>query len=331
MKVYDVTIIGGGPVGLFTAFYCGMREMETKVIEFLPFVGGKVSYFYPEKVIRDIGGIPAIAGEDLIRQLEAQAKTFHPTIVLNQQVLGVEKVEDGTFVLTSHTGERHYTRTVILATGFGALKSAKLELENACHYEQKSIFYDAIDTSLNWTDKHVMLVGGGNSTVDWAIKLLPLAKQVTVVHRKNEFAGIGRNITYLKESDATIWTPSVLDGLHGDDVLTSVTVKNLESGERQKIEVDAVLVNHGFSIDGGHMKEWQLEFVGSNISVDSGMATNIPGVFAVGDIVTYPNKLHLISGGFAEGPTAANSAKAYLQPGKKLKPLYSTTYEKLQK
>src|SRR3954468_14794487 len=115
MKIYDVTIIGGGPVGLFTAFYCGMREMETKIIEFLPYLGGKVSYFYPEKVIRDIGGIPAISGEKLIQQLVEQAQTFNPTIVLNQQVVGLEQLEDGTFLLTSHQGEKHHTRSIILA------------------------------------------------------------------------------------------------------------------------------------------------------------------------------------------------------------------------
>lgn len=141
MKLYDVTIIGGGPVGLFTAYYCGMREMETKVIEFLPYLGEKVSYFYPEKMIRDIGGIPSISGENLVRQLEEQAKTFDPTIVLKQQVVGLEKLSDGTFLLISHTGEKHHTRSIILATGLGTLKSGNLDLENAEKFEGKNLHY----------------------------------------------------------------------------------------------------------------------------------------------------------------------------------------------
>jgi len=331
MKLYDVTIIGGGPVGLFTAFYCGMREMETKVIEFLPFLGGKVSYFYPEKVIRDIGGIPAVTGEGLIKQLEEQVRTFDPTIVLNQQVTEMERQADGTFLLTSHTGERHHTRTIILATGFGALKSSKLELAEAVKFEQKSLFYDAIENIHDYQDKHVLIYGGGNSSVDWANKLLTVARKVTVVHRKNEFAGIERNIAQLRNSSAVILTPCVLDSLHGDEVLKSVSVKNLVTDERQEIEVDAVLVNHGFSIELGKIKEWGLEFEGGSIQVDSSMRTSIPGIFAAGDIASYQNKLHLIAGGFSEGPTAVNSVKAYLEPDKKLKPIYSTTFDKLHK
>ena len=162
MKVYDVTIIGGGPIGLFTAFYCGMREMETKVIEFLPYLGGKVSYFYPEKVIRDIGGMPAISGENLIKQLVEQAQTFNPTIVLNQQVVGMERLVDGTFLLTSHNGERHLTRTIILATGFGTLKSAKLDVESAEKYEGRNLRY-GVERLSDYRDKHVLISGGGNS------------------------------------------------------------------------------------------------------------------------------------------------------------------------
>jgi thioredoxin reductase len=331
MKLYDVTIIGGGPIGLFTAFYCGMREMETKVIEFLPYLGGKVSYFYPEKVIRDIGGIPAISGENLIQQLVEQAQTFNPTIVLNQQVIGMEKLEDGTFLLTSHNGERHHTRTIILATGFGTLKSAKLDVESAGKYEGRNLRY-AVERLNDFKDKHVLISGGGNSAVDWANELLPIARHITVVHRRHEFSGIERNISNLRKSTATIMTPHVLEELHGDDDrITSVSVKNIETNAAQVIEVDEVLVNHGFCIDFGPIKGWGLEFEYGNIKVDSMMQTNIEGIFAAGDAANYPNKLHLIAGGFTEGPTAVNSAKAYLEPDKELKPIFSTNHEQLQR
>jgi thioredoxin reductase (NADPH) len=326
MKLFDVTIIGGGPVGLFTAFYCGMREMETKIIEFLPYLGGKVSYFYPEKMIRDIGGIPAITGEDLIRQLEEQARTFEPTIVLNEQVVGLERLTDGTFLLTSHNGEKHHTRTIILATGFGTLKSARLDLEEAEKYEGRNLHY-TVETLKNFSGKHVLISGGGNSAVDWANELLPIAKHITVVHRRKEFSGLERNISNLRNSTATILTPFVMEGLSGEeDQLSSVRVKNLETEEIQNIVVDEVLVNHGFSIDLGPIKEWGLEFENGSIKVDSFMQTNIPGIFAAGDIASYQNKLHLIAGGFSEGPTAVNSAKAYIEPEKELKPIFSTNH-----
>lgn len=326
MKLFDVTIIGGGPVGLFTAFYCGMREMETKIIEFLPYLGGKVSYFYPEKMIRDIGGIPAITGEDLIRQLEEQARTFQPAIVLNQQVVGLERLADGTFLLTSHNGDKHHTRSIILATGFGTLKSARLELEDAEKYEGRNLRY-TVESLKDFRGKHVLISGGGNSAVDWANELLPIAKKVTIVHRRNEFSGLERNISNLRNSSAAIMTPYVIEELHGDgDLLTSVSVKNLETGEMQVIGVDEVLVNHGFSIDLGPIKDWGLEFENGSIKVDSYMQTNIPGIFAAGDIASYQNKLHLIAGGFSEGPTAVNSAKTYIQPDKELKPIFSTNH-----
>jgi thioredoxin reductase len=326
MKLYDVTIIGGGPIGLFTAFYCGMREMETKIIEFLPYLGGKVSYFYPEKVIRDIGGIPAISGENLIKQLVEQAQTFNPTIVLNQQVVGLERLADGTFLLTSHHGEKHHTRSIILATGFGTLKSAKLDVENADQYEGRNLRY-AVEKLNDYKDKHVLISGGGNSAVDWANELLPIARQITVVHRRHEFSGLERNISNLRNSAATIMTPHVVDALHGEgERLTHVSVKNIETNDNQMIEVDEVLVNHGFCIDLGPIKGWGLEFEFGNIKVDNQMQTNIEGIFAAGDVANYQNKLHLIAGGFSEGPTAVNSAKAYIEPEKELKPIYSTTH-----
>ncbi|WP_420490539.1 NAD(P)/FAD-dependent oxidoreductase [Neobacillus drentensis] len=326
MKLYDVTIIGGGPVGLFTAFYCGMREMETKIIEFLPYLGGKVSYFYPEKVIRDIGGIPAITGEKLIGQLAEQAQTFDPTIVLNQQVVGLERLKDGTFMLTSHNGEKHHTRTIILATGFGTLKSAKLDVDGAEKYEGRNLRY-GVERLSDFKDKHVLISGGGNSAVDWANELLPIAKHVTVVHRRHEFSGIERNISNLRKSTATIMTPHVLDAVHGEeDRIERVSVKNIETNDTDIIEVDEVLVNHGFCIDLGPIKEWGLEFEFGNIKVDSKMQTNIKGIFAAGDVANYLNKLHLIAGGFSEGPTAVNSAKSYIEPKKELKPIYSTTH-----
>jgi thioredoxin reductase len=324
VELFDVTIIGGGPIGLFTAFYCGMREMKTKIIEFLPFLGGKVSYFYPEKTIRDIGGIPRITGMDLVTQLKEQANTFKPTIALGQQVVGIQRLHDGTFMLTSHNGDVHYTRTIILATGFGTLKSVKLALTNAENYEDGNLHYTvgALDVYKN---KHVLISGGGNSALDWANELLPIAKQVTIVHRRNEFAGLECMITNIRCSGANIMTPCVLDALHGNaGMISSVTIRNLESDETIGVQVDEVLINHGFSIDLGPMNEWGLKIENGSVKVDGMMRSNIAGIFVAGDAANYRYKLPLIAGGFTEGPLAVNSAKAYLEPEKQLLPIYST-------
>ncbi|PLR77344.1 thioredoxin reductase [Bacillus sp. V3-13] len=327
-QLYDVTIIGGGPVGLFTAYYCGMREMKTKMIEFLPQLGGKVSYFYPEKMIHDIGGIPHISGEKLVQQLIEQAKTFDPTIVLNQQVSELIKQEDGTFVLTSQSGEKHHTRTIILATGFGTLKTVKLDVENADDYEGKSLHY-SVDKIDYFKDKHVLISGGGNSAVDWANALEPVARKVTVVHRRDEFGGLECNITAMRNSSASIMTPYVVTSLAGDNGrLSSVTVSRLGTSETEEIVADELLVNHGFDINLGPIKNWGLEIENGTIKVDGNMKTNIDGIFAAGDVVNYKHKLKLIAGGFAEGPTAVNSAKAYLEPEKDLVALYSTHHHR---
>ncbi|MFB4169734.1 NAD(P)/FAD-dependent oxidoreductase [Virgibacillus sp. JSM 102003] len=326
-EVYDVTIIGGGPVGLFTAFYSGMREMKTKIIEYLPFLGGKVPYFYPEKEIRDIGGIAHITGEKLTDQLIEQAMTFNPTIVLGEQCLHAEKRHDGTFILTSDNGAKHYTKTIIVATGFGTLKSTKLKLPNAHQFEEKSLDY-TIRRLESYRGKRVLLSGGGNSAVDWANELESVADQVTLVYRKTAFTGIESNITKMKNSSVDVKTPYSVDSLVGDEgQISSALVKNLQTNEVEELEIDALIVNHGFEIDLGPIADWGLDMEGGTIKVNGEMATSIPGMFAVGDIANYQHKLQLIAGGFNEGPIAVNSAKLHIHPEEELSHLFSTTYD----
>ncbi len=186
-ELYDVTIVGGGPAGLYTAFYSGMRDLKTKIIEYSSQLGGRM-LIYPEKMIWDVGGVPPILGGQLIEHLIEQAKTFDPTIVFNQKVEHLEKQSDGTFILTSSTGEKHYSKTVILAVGYGVLSMQKLEIEGADKYEVTNLHYTVQDLEV-FRDKHVLISGGGNSAVDWANELEPIAASVTVVHRRDEFGG----------------------------------------------------------------------------------------------------------------------------------------------
>ncbi|SHG48598.1 NAD(P)/FAD-dependent oxidoreductase [Ornithinibacillus halophilus] len=331
IELYDITIIGGGPIGLFTAFYSGMREMKTKIIEFLPFLGGKVPYFYPEKIIRDVGGIPHITGEKFTEDLIKQAKTFNPTIVLEQRITGLEKLPDGTFLLTSSGGDIHHTKTVILATGFGTLQSVKLNLENAEVYEGKSLHYH-IHKLNSYKGKHVIISGGGNSAIDWANELESIADSVTLVYRKEDFKGIESNITKMKNSNVQILNPYELVKLNGaNKQLTSVVVQETNGGKIKELPADNLIVSHGFVIDLGPIADWGMQMRDGAIEVDHNMSTSIDGVFAVGDIANYASKLQLIAGGFNEGPIAVNNAKLHITPDHELKNIYSTNYEPLIK
>ena len=330
-KLFDVTIIGGGPIGLFTAFYSGMRELKTKVIEFLPYLGGKISYFYPEKILRDLGGIPDISGEDLVKQLVKQATTFQPTIVLGQRVIGLERLQDQTFVLTSHNGEKHYTKTIILATGYGTLEANKLEVKNAERFEGQNLHY-VVRKMKHFQGKRILVSGGGNSAVDFANHLSTIAEQITIVHRRDEFSGHEQDVSKLKNSSIQILTPYKVTELDGTgSIIQKVIIEHLETGEQKEIEVDEVIVNHGFKIDLGPIKEWGLVLDEGRVVVNSKMESSIPGIFAAGDVTSYPNKLTLIAGGFADGPKALNSVKAYLDPEAQPMAMYSTHHKEFVK
>ncbi|MGY0692810.1 NAD(P)/FAD-dependent oxidoreductase [Virgibacillus sp. FSP13] len=327
LELYDVTIIGGGPVGLFTTFYSGMREMKTKIIEYLPFLGGKVPYFYPEKIIRDIGGIAKITGEDLTTQLVEQAKTFDPTIVLGQQVTTLKRLDDGNFIVRTHNGEEHYTRTIILATGFGMLKTMKLDLPEARNYEQANLHYFVRERE-KFRGKKVVLTGGGNTAIDWANELEPIADEVSLIYRKDAFSGMESNVSQMKNSTVKLFTPYKIVNLIGDGkTISKITIEHIESGEQRMIPLDDLIVNHGFEIDLGPIAAWGCDMADGTMKVDSTMQTSIPGIFAVGDIANYPNKLHLIAGGFNEGPIAINNAKQHIAPNEELKALFSTNMD----
>ncbi|GGB39704.1 ferredoxin--NADP reductase 1 [Lentibacillus populi] len=328
LELYDVTIIGGGPVGLFTALYSGMREMKTKIIEFLPFLGGKVPYFYPEKIIRDVGGIAKISGIGLTEQLIEQAKTFDPTIILEQQATTLQKLENGNFIVRTQTGEEHYTRTIILATGFGALKTIKLGLPEAPVYEKTNLHYFVRERE-RFRGRKVIISGGGNTAIDWANELEPIAAEVSVVYRKDAFPAMESSVTKMQHSSVNIFTPYSITGLTGNgEAIAEITIENVKTGEQKILPLDDLIVNHGFEIDLGTISEWGCDMFDGVIKVDSTMQTSIPGIFAVGDIAYYPNKLHLIAGGFNEGPIAVNHAKQHIAPNEQLETLFSTNTDR---
>ncbi|KEF40076.1 thioredoxin reductase [Schinkia azotoformans MEV2011] len=323
-KVYDITIIGGGPCGLFAAFYAGMRQASVKIIESLPQLGGQLSALYPEKYIYDVAGFPKIRAQELIDRLKEQMKKFEPAITLNQSVDKVEKLEDGSFKLTTNS-EVHFTKAIIITAGNGAFQPRRLELDDAAQYEGKNLHY-FVDDMNKFQGQRVVVLGGGDSAVDWALMLEPIADEVTIAHRRDKFRAHEHSVENLVNSKANVLTPYNPLRLIGDgEKITQIVLAEANTKEEVTIDIDALIVNYGFVSSLGPIKEWGLIIEKNSIVVNSRMETNIPGIYAAGDIATYNGKIKLIATGFGEAPTAVNIAKSYIDPDAKVQPMHSSS------
>lgn len=323
-KVFDVTIIGGGPVGLFTAFYGGMRQASVKIIESLPQLGGQLTALYPEKYIYDVAGFPKVRAQELVNNLKEQMAKFSPEIALEESVEKLEKQENGIFKLTTNKNV-HFSKTVIITAGNGAFQPRRLELESAVQYEKKNLHYFIEDLN-QFAGKKVVVFGGGDSAVDWALMLEPIAEKVTLVHRRDKFRAHEHSVENLYNSKVVVKTPYVPAELIGDaDGIKQVVLEGVNREEKEAVDVDAVIVNYGFVSTLGPIKEWGLEIEKNSIVVNSKMETNIPGIYAAGDICSYEGKVKLIACGFGEAPTAINNAKSYIDPKAKVQPIHSSS------
>ncbi|AMM94959.1 NAD(P)/FAD-dependent oxidoreductase [Peribacillus simplex] len=323
-KVYDITIIGGGPVGLFTAFYGGMRQASVKIIESLPQLGGQLSALYPEKYIYDIAGFPKVRAQELVNNLKEQMAKFEQTVVLEQAVQEVERQADGVFKLTTDK-EIHYSKTIIITAGNGAFQPRRIEIDDAKKYESSNLHY-FIDDLNHFAGKKVVIFGGGDSAVDWALMLEPIAEKVSIIHRRDKFRAHEHSVENLKNSKVDIKTPYIPSELIGTDGrIHTVVIKDTNGEDTETMEVDAVIVNYGFVSSLGPIKEWGLDIQKNSILVNSRMETNIPGIYAAGDIATYDGKVKLIASGFGEAPTAVNHAKQYIDPKAKVQPMHSSS------
>ena len=323
-KVYDITIIGAGPAGLFTAFYGGMRQASVKLIESLPHIGGQLTALYPEKYIYDVAGFPKIRAQQLIDNLDEQLKLFDTTIVLGQSVEKVEKLEDGTFKLVTSTNDVHYSKVIIITAGNGAFEPRRLNVKNSEQFEGINLHYYVKDMN-QFKDEHVVILGGGDSAVDWALMLEPIAKKVTLVHRRNQFRAHEHSIEQLKKSSVEIITPFVPIDIEGEEKIEKLILQESRGEEIVEIDVDSVICNYGFISRLGPIANWGLEIKKNSIVVNSKMETNIPGIYAVGDINTYEGKVKLIATGFGEAPTAVNNAMTYIDPKARIQPRHSTS------
>ena len=325
----DVAVIGAGPVGLFAVFECGMLKLQAHVIDALDAAGGQCSALYPEKPIYDIPAHPAIDAAELIDRLEAQAAPFKPVYHFGQRVDTLERTEEGRWLLTTSAGTRIDAAAVILAAGAGAFGPNRPPLDGLEKYEGTSVHY-MVRRRQDFAGKRVVIAGGGDSAVDWAVSLAEVAASVQVVHRRAKFRAAPESVAQMerlaKEGKIELVTPYQLAGLEGAGAqISAVKVATLD-GEEKKLPADALLAFFGLSMNLGPINDWGLELQRSCVkATPPTMETNLPGVFAVGDVATYPGKLKLILCGFAEAAQAAHAARAVVHPGEELHFEYSTS------
>lgn len=322
-QVVDLAIIGAGPVGLFACFYAGLRQMSVKLIDSLDVLGGQLVTLYPEKYIYDVPGFPRVVAKHLAEQLIAQGMQYGAIPCLGEQVRSLELDEaSNVFHLATSRGV-HLARAIIIAAGVGAFVPRKLSLPEAGQFEQRGLHY-FVKSIEPFHGKRVLIVGGGDSAVDWANMLAPVAANVTLIHRRDQFRAHEDSVARMRATSTRILTPFELRRITGNGQVESAIIYHNTSKSEESIEVDHVLVNIGFETSLGPIKDWGLAIEGGQIVVDSMMRTSRPGVFAAGDICTFPGKLRLIATGFGEACTAVNYAKQYLDPQANVFPGHSS-------
>lgn len=325
----DIVIIGAGPVGLFAIFEAGMLKMRCHVIDTLDVVGGQCAALYPEKPIYDIPAYPKIDALDLVKKLEEQAAPFKPVYHLGQQVTKIEKVASGQWSVVTSMGTMILCKAIIIAAGCGAFGPNRPPLEGIEAYEGKSVFY-MVTQKESLRGKRIAIAGGGDSAVDWALLLAELAEHIYFIHRRPKFRAAPESVAQLEalaaQGKVEMVVPYQLSALEGaNGQLSSVVVETLE-GEKKSLNAQVLLPFFGLAMELGPIAEWGLNLNLSHIAVDPATCqTNRPGIFAVGDIATYPGKLKLILCGFAEAAMACHAAYPLVNNGKALHFEYSTS------
>jgi ferredoxin/flavodoxin---NADP+ reductase len=325
-EITDITIIGGGPTGLFASFYAGMRGATAQIVDALPQLGGQLTALYPEKYIFDVGGFSKILAKDLVNALVEQASQFRFRSHLNQNVTALERNDDH-FVLVTET-DRFPTRSIVIAAGIGAFSPRRLPQQCAEPWYGKGI-YDRVSDPEEFRGQAIVIIGGGDSAFDWAQQLRDRARAVTLVHRSDRYRAHGATVADVQAAAAggrTTLLPfhELHDVIARDERLTGVTLRDVKAKTTRDVEADAILPMLGFHSDIGALAEWGLNCEKDEIVVNSLMETGRPGVYAAGDITTYPGKLKLIATGFGEAATAVNQAVHWIYPDKKVNPGHSS-------
>jgi len=323
--IRDITIVGGGPTGLFAAFYAGMRGSSCRIVDSLPDLGGQLTALYPEKYIHDVGGFPKVLAKDLVKGLVEQALQFDPEVILDEQVGEVERQDDH-FEMRCANGT-YLTRSIVIAGGKGAFEPMPLKCAGYEDFFQKGIEYAVRDPEL-FRDKKVIVVGGGDSALDFVLMLKGIASSISLVHRRDGWRAHAASVTQMEAAaeagEIDLRTFYEVREVHGEDVVHSVTMFDNRTDEDETVECDFVLSCLGFKPDLGPIKAWGLEVEKNRIKVDQLMATNVDGIFAAGDVVDYEGKLDLIATGFAEAAVAVNNAVHFVDPSARVNPGHST-------
>jgi thioredoxin reductase len=305
----DLLIVGAGPVGLFGAYYAGVRDLTVALLDSLPEPGGQISAMYPEKAIFDVAGFPAVRGRELVDQLVAQAAPFDPTYLLDEQAVGLERGEGG-FAVTTSTGHRINARSILVTGGIGTFTPRPLPAGE--DYLNRGVVHFVPDPRA-YAGLDVVVVGGGDSAVDWALLLEPIAKSVAVVHRRAAFRAHPHSVDVMKESTVRLLTDAQITAVTGDPRVSAVDVT--VGGEIISLPCQRLVAALGFTANLGPLLEWGMDIeLKRHIKVDTTMRTSVPGVYSAGDICEYPGKVRLIATGFGEAATAVNNLAAYLNP-----------------
>jgi thioredoxin reductase (NADPH) len=323
----DILIIGAGPTGLFAVFEAGLLKLKCHIIDALPQIGGQLSELYPKKPIYDIPGFPEVLAGDLIDNLMEQCKQFQPGFTLGETAETIEKQDDGTFIVTTNLGTKHHANAVAIAGGLGSFEPRKPLINDIEFYENKGVEYFVKNPEL-FRNKNIVIAGGGDSALDWSIFLSEVASSVTLVHRRNEFRGALDSVEKVQElknaGKIKLITPAEVVGLNGSEYLESIELD--ENGARRNIKTDYLIPLFGLTPKLGAIATWGLEIEKNAIKVNNSLdyQTNIEGIYAIGDVNTYPGKLKLILCGFHEATLMVQSVYQRMNPGKKYVLKYTT-------
>jgi thioredoxin reductase (NADPH) len=317
----DLLIVGAGPTGLYAAYYAGFRGLRTAIVDSLPEAGGQISAMYPEKPIYDVAGLPAVRGRDLVAGLLEQVAVFDPTYLLGHRALTLERAQDGGLTVNTDMGTAIRTRAIVISGGIGTFTPRPLPAGTDWLGRGVSFFVPSLAVH---TGQDVVIVGGGDSACDWALSLEPIARSVTLVHRRAEFRAHAHTVQRLRASTVELMTDAEVTKVTGADALDTVEI-TLKDGTTATRPAHAVIAALGFTANLGPIRDWGLDVVLNRyLAVDTRMATNIPGVYAAGDITDYPGKVRLISVGFGEAATAVNNAAVVIDPAAHVFPGHSS-------
>lgn len=316
----DILIISGGPTGLFTAYYAGFRGLTVCILDSLEELGGQVAAMYPEKLIFDVAGFPRVTGRELVNRLVEQASRYKPNVCLGEKVMVMRRDGDRAFTVVTDTSE-HRGRAIVVTAGIGMFQPKRIT--KFARFEGNGLVY-FVKQLEPYRGKRVLIVGGGDSAVDWALNLEPIAAEITLIHRRDQFRAHEDSVRQLRASRVKLLTPYEIRDIQGDQQVARAVIYHNTTRQEETLAVDAVVACVGFVADVGALAQWGLEMDAHSIVVNTKMETAVPGIYAAGDVTSYPGKVRLIATDFGEAATAVCNAAHFLDPSATLFPGYST-------